>query len=74
MFYILLILHCGAARGVDLYTFGWALAPPNPDFAPPPNDALGPPNLDATQTVSKQVGTLAWKTVEPLLKTTYLCC
>ena len=30
-------------QGVDLYTFGWALAPsPNPDFAPPPNDASAP--------------------------------
>ena len=29
-------------RGVDLYTFGWALGP-NLDFAPPPHDALAPP-------------------------------
>ena len=23
------------SRGVDLYTFGWSLAPPDPDFGPP---------------------------------------
>ena len=26
----------GQIRSVDLYTFGWALGPPNPDFTLPP--------------------------------------
>ena len=67
-------------RGVDLYTFGWALGPPNPDFGPP-NDALGPPNLDAAKTLLKQVGMYfsiedSWTVVENktsvLLSTVYL--
>ena len=41
-------------RGVDLYTFGWALGPPNPDFGPP-NVALGPPNVATSPRPFKQV-------------------
>ena len=35
------------SRGVDLYTFGWALGPPN--------DALGPPNVATSPSPFKQV-------------------
>ena len=45
---------------VDLYTFGWALGPPNPEF--------GPSNVDTSQTLMKQV-TLTRQTPESLLKT-----
>ena len=38
-------------RGVDLYTFGWALGPSS--LSSPPNVALGYLNVDASQTFLK---------------------
>ena len=40
-------------RSVDLYTFGWTLGPPI--LSPPPPMLARLPNVDASQTVIKQV-------------------